>query len=107
MTQPIAEPALLPLEGEVGRVLAVVAHPLGPEPPHVPGALVAVSLQATHGLDVTGNVDRAVRSLAAHTAYLEGLGDHPMADPEILRMFLGSGGQRFRGEGAAVLFELF
>jgi LmbE family N-acetylglucosaminyl deacetylase len=80
---------------------------VGAGPHDVSRALVAVSPQATHALDVTGQVDRAVRSLAQHTAYLEGLGDHPMADPEILRMFLESGGQRLRGDGAAVAFELF
>ena len=51
---------------------------------------------ATHAMDVTGTVDRAVASLAAHKAYLEGLGDHPMADPEFLRFFLEGTGQRFQ-----------
>jgi LmbE family N-acetylglucosaminyl deacetylase len=70
-------------------------------------ALVTASPESTHALDVTPYVDRAVASLAAHTAYLEGLGDHPMADPEILRFFLEGTGQRFSGAGAALAFELF
>ena len=56
---------------------------------------------------MTATVDRAVASLAAHRAYLEGLGDHPMADPEFLRFFLEGTGQRFSGAGAALAFELF
>ena len=70
-------------------------------------ALVTASPASTHALDVTEHVDRAVASLAAHTAYLEGLGDHPMADPEVLRFFLEGTGQRFTGTGAALAFELF
>jgi LmbE family N-acetylglucosaminyl deacetylase len=76
-------------------------------PHHVHRALVAGSTFATHALDVTGSVDRAVASLAEHSAYLEGLGDHGMADPEFVRMVLESAGQRFRGAGAAVTFEVF
>lgn len=77
-------------------------------PPHaVRRALVAGSPSATHALDVTATVDRAVASLTAHRAYLEGLGDHPMADPEFLRFWLEGTGQRFRGAGAALSFELF
>jgi LmbE family N-acetylglucosaminyl deacetylase len=80
---------------------------LGREAHHVRQALVTGSPMATHAVDVTAHVDQAVASLAAHKAYLEGLGDHPMADPEILRMFLESAGQRLSGGGAAVAFELF
>lgn len=80
---------------------------LGLEPHHVKAAVVAGSGGATHALDVTGTVDLAVASLAEHRAYLEGLGDHPMSDPEFLRMWLESTGQRFRGEGAALSLELF
>ncbi len=72
----------------------------------VRNALVASSPAATHALDVTGMVDRAVASLAEHRAYLEGLGDHPMSDPEFLRMFLELAGERF-GEVPAVTFEVF
>jgi LmbE family N-acetylglucosaminyl deacetylase len=70
-------------------------------------ALVTGSPASTHALDVTGTVDRAVASLAAHTAYLQGLGDHPMSDPEFIRFFLEQTGQRFSGTGAALSFELF
>ena len=70
-------------------------------------ALVTGSPLATHAIDVTDTVDLAVASLAEHRAYLEGLGEHPMADPEAIRMWLEMAGQRFRGEGAAVTFELF
>jgi LmbE family N-acetylglucosaminyl deacetylase len=34
----------------------------------------------THAVDVTDTFDLAVSSLEAHRAYLDGLGDHPMAD---------------------------
>ena len=70
-------------------------------------ALVTASPASTHAMDVTPYVDTAVASLAAHRAYLEGLGDHPMADPEVLRFFLEGTGQRFSGAGAALAFELF
>lgn len=80
---------------------------LGLEPHGVRRALVTASPFATHGLDVTGTVDLAVRSLAEHRAYLEGLGDHPMADPEVLRMFLGGTAARLPGSEGAVSFELF
>ncbi|MET0741193.1 MAG: PIG-L deacetylase family protein [Candidatus Nanopelagicales bacterium] len=75
--------------------------------PHkVKAALVAGSPQATHGLDVTATVDKAIESLRAHSAYLEGLGDHPMSDPELVRVFLEQAGLRL-GVGAAVGFEVF
>ena len=80
---------------------------LGLEPHSATHALVAGSPGATHALDVTATIDRAVASLAEHKAYLEGLGDHPMADPEFLRGWLEMTGLRFRGGGAAVPFELF
>jgi LmbE family N-acetylglucosaminyl deacetylase len=80
---------------------------LGLDAHHVTRALVSQSPVSTHGLDVTATVDRAVQSLAAHTAYLEGLGEHPMSDPEVIRMFLGGAAQRLPGSGAALLFELF
>jgi LmbE family N-acetylglucosaminyl deacetylase len=79
----------------------------GLEPHAVRHAIIAGSPQSTYALDVSGWVDRAIASLAEHRAYLEGLGDHPMADPEFLRMFLEMAGERFRGSGAAVPFELF
>jgi len=80
---------------------------LGLDKHSVTRALVTASPASTHALDVTAHVDRAVASLAAHRAYLDGLGDHPMSDPEFLRFFLEGTGQRFSGAGAALAFELF
>jgi LmbE family N-acetylglucosaminyl deacetylase len=68
--------------------------------------MVASSPRSTHAIDVSGTVDRAIASLAEHAAYLEGLGDHPMADPEFLRWTLGATGARVGCE-AAVGVELF
>ena len=48
-----------------------------------------------------------IASLREHHAYLQGLGEHPMADPEFLRAFAEMTGQRFRGEGAALAFEYY
>ena len=78
-------------------------------PPHpgVEEALVCGSPLATHAADVTDTVDLAVASLAEHRAYLQGLGDHPMADPELVRDWLEQAGQQAQGRGAAVTFELF
>ena len=44
-------------------------------------ALVAGSPESTHAIDVSGGVELAIASLSEHRAYLEGLGEHPMADP--------------------------
>lgn len=79
----------------------------GLEPHHVSRALVTGSPEATHAIDVTEHIDAAVASLSEHRAYLEGLGDHPMADPEFLRAFAQMAGQRLNGSGAAVAFEVF
>jgi len=79
---------------------------LGLEPHRVRQALVAGSPAATHAVDVTDTVDMAVASLREHRAYLEGLGDHPMADPEFIRMFFETTGLRFGGR-PAVAFEVF
>ncbi len=67
--------------------------------------LVAGSPHVTHGIDVTGHVDAAVASLAEHRAYLDGLGDHPMADPQVLRWWLADAGARI-GTDAAVGVEV-
>jgi LmbE family N-acetylglucosaminyl deacetylase len=76
------------------------------EPHQVQRVLIAGSPQARVGIDVTGTVDVAVASLAEHRAYLEGLGDHPMSDPEFLRMVLGGVGAKVGCE-AAVGVEVF
>lgn len=68
--------------------------------------MVTGSPLARHATDVSGTVDLAVASLAEHRTYLEGLGDHPMADPELVRWMLGDAGAR-AGCDAAVAFELF
>jgi LmbE family N-acetylglucosaminyl deacetylase len=68
--------------------------------------LVAGSPYAVHAIDVSGTVDLAVASLAEHKAYLEGLGDHPMSDPEFLRWVLADAGAR-AGCEAAVGIEVF
>jgi LmbE family N-acetylglucosaminyl deacetylase len=82
----------------------------GLEPYAPQRALVTGSPQSTHGMDVTDGVDRAVQSLSAHRAYLDGLGEHPMADPEFRRMMAEQTAQRLPGspQGAGALaFELF
>jgi LmbE family N-acetylglucosaminyl deacetylase len=53
----------------------------GLEPCSVHTVLVG-SPTPTHGVDVTAHFAAGIESLKAHAAYLEGLGDHPMADPE-------------------------
>ena len=68
--------------------------------------MVTGSPHASHAIDVSDTIDLAIASLAEHRTYLEGLGDHPMADPEFLRWTLGAVGARI-GCDAAVGFELF
>ena len=91
--------AALDAVGDAGNrwVFRDLERDLGLAPHRVRHALVAASPAATHGLDVSATVDAAVASLAEHRAYLDGLGDHPMADPEIVRVFLEMAGQRFGG----------
>ncbi|SDR28173.1 PIG-L deacetylase family protein [Thermostaphylospora chromogena] len=68
---------------------------------------VAGSPEPTHAVDVSGVLDRAVASLEAHKAYLEALGDHPMASArEFLEWTTESVAPRFGGRPAAA-FELF
>lgn len=78
---------------------------VGGAPHHVQRVLVASSPRARHAIDVSDTVDVAVASLAEHRAYLEGLGDHPMADPELVRWLLGDVGARVDRE-AALAVEL-
>ena len=67
---------------------------------------VAGSPQPTHAVDVEATIDRAVASLAAHRAYLYGLGDGPMTDPDpFLRGMAERTGERFGGRPATA-FEL-
>jgi len=68
---------------------------------------VTGSPQPTHAVDVTDTFDKGVESLRAHSAYLAGLGDHPLADPEaFLRQIAEATGER-AGVLMAVAFEVF
>lgn len=78
---------------------------VGSGPHQVERVLVAGSIRSGHTIDVTGYVEPAIASLAAHEAYLEGLGDHPMADPEFLRWNLEAAGAS-AGVDAAVTVEV-
>jgi LmbE family N-acetylglucosaminyl deacetylase len=61
----------------------------------------------THAVDITSTLDRAVASLEAHKVYLEGLGDHPMADARgFLEWLADLAASRF-GDRRATAFELF
>lgn len=76
-------------------------------PAHSPRwALVSGSPQATHAIDVSGFADSAVASLREHDAYLKGLGNHPMSDPEYVRGFLEQAGARV-GVTEALTVEVF
>ena len=67
---------------------------------------VGGSPEATHAVDVTDTMDQAVASLEAHRAYLDGLGDHPMADARgFLEWIADMSAARFGGRRAAT-FEL-
>lgn len=79
---------------------------VGGGPHAVARCLVAASPQSAHAIDVTGFLDLAVESLTAHAAYLEGLGEHPMADPEFVRAMCEQTGGR-AGVPAAVAVEVF
>lgn len=96
--------AALDAAGDAGnrwvfQELALPAH-------NIKRSLVAGSPAATQAIAVTGYLDKAVESLRAHAAYLEGLGDHPMADPEFVRAYLEQAGAR-AGVAAAVPVEVF
>jgi LmbE family N-acetylglucosaminyl deacetylase len=68
---------------------------------------VSGSPVATHAVDITSTVERSVRSLEAHEAYLAALGDHPMASArDFLEWMAELAGARFGGRKAAA-FELF
>jgi LmbE family N-acetylglucosaminyl deacetylase len=78
---------------------------VGSGPHRTKRVLVAGSIRSRHAIDVTGYVEPAIASLAAHEAYLEGLGDHPMADPEFIRWNVEAAGAAV-GVEAAVAVEL-
>jgi LmbE family N-acetylglucosaminyl deacetylase len=78
----------------------------GLEPWKTDTVLVAGGPDATYGVDVTASFARGVASLAAHAAYLEGLGEHGMADPEeFLESIARQVGTRM-GVPFAVAFEV-
>jgi LmbE family N-acetylglucosaminyl deacetylase len=67
---------------------------------------VAGSPNATHAVDVSSTMDRAVASLNAHKAYLDALGDHPMADARGFLEFLADMTSGRFGDVRATGFEL-
>ena len=78
----------------------------GLEPWPVRRVLVAAGSHSTHGVDVTDHFATGIASLEAHAAYLAGLGDHAMADPqEFLESFARDTGSRL-GVTFAVGFEV-
>ena len=68
---------------------------------------VAGSTDATHAVDVSGALERAVASLAAHRSYLEGLDDRPAEEQarEWVTRVTSWAAERFGGV-PAVAFEL-
>jgi LmbE family N-acetylglucosaminyl deacetylase len=67
---------------------------------------VSASPLATHAVDITATIDRAVASLRAHRAYLDALGG-PMGDPDtFLRGAAAEAGARLPGAELATVFEL-
>lgn len=61
---------------------------------------------ASHAVDVSSTMDQAVASLEAHKAYLEGLGNHPMAEArEFLEFLADLNAPRF-GDRRSSSFEL-
>jgi hypothetical protein len=78
----------------------------GLEPAKVGTVLVAGVPTARHAVDVSDSFDAGVRSLEAHAAYLRGLGEHAMADPqEFLEAFARQTGSRL-GVKYAVAFDV-
>ncbi|WP_018349692.1 PIG-L deacetylase family protein [Longispora albida] len=77
----------------------------GPAWNGVRAVLIAGSPEPTHAVDISGTLDASIASLRAHGAYLDGLGEHPMADAEaFLSMMAGQAAGRFGGV-PATLFE--
>ena len=78
----------------------------GLEPWSAKQVFVTGSPAGRHGVDVTDTFELGVQSLEAHAAYLEGLGDHPMANGrEFLSLFLSGAGDRL-GTTYAASFEV-
>ena len=68
--------------------------------------LIADSPLSAIALDVSSTVDKAMASLLLHETYINGLGVHPMADPEYLRRTYAETSKRLPGSSAAIAFEL-
>jgi LmbE family N-acetylglucosaminyl deacetylase len=67
---------------------------------------IAGSPEPTHAVDVTDTLEAAVESLEAHRAYLDGLGDNPMADARgFLEWIASMNASRF-GDRPASAFQL-
>jgi LmbE family N-acetylglucosaminyl deacetylase len=71
--------------------------------------LVAGSDRATHGVDVSGYLDKGIASLKAHKAYMDGLGDGSFDVTGFLTWIAGASAERLDIEDceAAVLFETY
>ncbi len=96
--------ALLDAVGDAGN--RWIFPDLGPEPWNgVRWVAVSGSPNATHAVDVESTVDRGIESLAAHKAYLDGLGPGPMSDPSFIRTFAVQNADRFGGK-PAIAFQL-
>jgi LmbE family N-acetylglucosaminyl deacetylase len=63
------------------------------------------ALEPTHGVDVTGFLERGIASLEAHRAYMEGLGDAAFEPAPFLSWVAAMSGKRM-GVPAAVLFDV-
>jgi LmbE family N-acetylglucosaminyl deacetylase len=95
--------ALLDAVGDCGN--RWVHTDIGPEPwTGIKHVVIANSAQPTHAVDITDTFDLAVRSLAAHKAYLDGL-NPPVTDVRgPLAAMAGGVGER-AGVRYAVAFE--
>lgn len=67
--------------------------------------LVSSSAQPTHGVDVTDHLPRGIASLAAHEAYMNGLGDEAFDAAEFLSWIAAAHGERL-GVEYAVAFDV-
>lgn len=99
--------AVLDAVGDAGN--RWIHREAGPKWEGVRWVAVAASPKATHAVDITAGLDRAVASLEAHAVYLRALGgdaDGGMADTKsFLEGNARSAGERFGGR-LATAFEL-
>jgi LmbE family N-acetylglucosaminyl deacetylase len=66
---------------------------------------LAGAIEPTHGVDVTGFLDRGIASLRAHRAYMDGLGQAAFDPGEFLTWIAAASGARLDVE-FAVLFDV-